>query len=91
LNYVTSYAKLSRVSRRGFQQRVFQKEGFAHEQSYHQEREETKYTLRLASFIRDIINPQTCFGGKIHAFETGHQTFNCREGTSSESVKSGSH
>jgi hypothetical protein len=61
-----------------FQQRVFQKEGFAHEQSYHQEREETWYTLRLASFIRDIIDPQACSGGKVHTSETGHQTFTCR-------------
>src|SRR5258707_11410519 len=71
-----------------FQQRVFQKEGFAHEQSYHQEREETWHTLRLASFIRDIINPQACFGGQVHASETGHQTFTCWKSAGSESCKS---
>jgi hypothetical protein len=89
LNYTLSYAKLLRVSRRSFQQRVFQKEGFAHEQSYHQEREETWHTLRLASFIRDIINPQACFGGQVHASETGHQTFTCRKSAGSESCKGG--
>src|SRR5882724_2033825 len=72
-----------------FQQRVFQKEGFAHEQSYHQEREETWHTLRLASFIRDIINPQARFGGQVHASQTGHQTFTCRKSAGSESCKGG--
>src|SRR5258708_21280564 len=72
-----------------FQQRVFQKEGFAHEQSYHQEREETWHTRRLASFIRDIINPQACFGGQVHASETGHQTFTCRKSAGPESCKGG--
>ena len=63
------------------------KEGFANEQSYHQEREETWYTLHLASFIRDIINPQACFGGQVHASETGHQTFTCRKSAGPESCK----
>jgi len=63
------------------------KEGFAHEQSYHQEREETWYTLRLASFIRDIINPQARFGGQVHASKTGHQTFTCWKGPGSKSRK----
>jgi uncharacterized protein YggL (DUF469 family) len=72
-----------------FQQRVFQKEGFAHEQSYHQEREETRHTLRLASFICDIIDPQARFGGQVHASETGHQTFTCRESAGPKSCKGG--
>ena len=72
-----------------FQQRVFQKEGFANEQSYHQEREETWVTLHLASFIRDIIKPQTCFGGQVHASKTGHQTFTCRESAGAQSCQGG--
>ena len=71
-----------------FQQRVFQKRGFANEQSYRQEREATWHTLHLASFIRDIIEPQACFGGQIHASETGHQTFTCGEGPSEKSLES---
>jgi hypothetical protein len=73
-----------------FQQRVFQKEGFANEQSYHQEREETRVTLHLASFIRDNIKPQACFGGQIHASKTGHQTFTCGESACAQSCESGS-
>jgi hypothetical protein len=64
------------------------KRGFANEQSYRQEREETWHTLHLASFIRDIIEPQACFGGKVHASETGHQTFTCRQGPRSKSLES---
>ena len=58
LNYAGSCAKLSRVFDMVFQLMVFQNEGFAHEQSYRQEREKTSIALYLSPFIRGSIIPQ---------------------------------
>ena len=64
LNYTPSYAKLSRVFRRCFPAKGLSKEGFAHEQSHRQEREETGIALHFAPFIcSSIIPPQARGGG----------------------------